>query len=213
MRSGAGSALRMVAWPAVLTLLVSVLRLVGEWAGWAPGFFDRGFGGGASPIGIVWLIPVFGWWFGVRLARSGEWPANVERAVLIPLVLPMLGVVIVLLDVCISVTFDRTCCLSLVGGPVAMLLSATAWPRLWRVMALYAVLARLPVVVIPFLAVHFEWGTHYEHALPHLSEQVAVPKSVALALVQLLIWIPVTVVVGVLAGAIGAGLCGGRRPD
>ncbi len=204
--------MRLVAVPAVLTLVVSVLRLVGELEGWAPGYFGTEAGGGASPVGISWLIPVFGLWFGLRLARNGHWPRSVQRAIVMPLVLTALCIGLAIVNVKVrELPMDQVFLYSFVSWPVAMLLSVVAWPRLWRVLLLYAFLARLPVVVITFVAVHYGWGTHYEKTAPGTPEYVGMEKALALSAAQVLIWIPLTVLGGGVAGAIGAGLFGGRR--
>ena len=68
------SALRLVWVPALITLGVTLLRLAGELLHWSESLFSRAPGGGAALVGIVWLIFVFGAWFGWRLAREGEQP-------------------------------------------------------------------------------------------------------------------------------------------
>ena len=62
--------------PAVITLAVTLLRLVGELQGWSPLLFNREAGGGGALVGISWLVPVFGAWFGWKLAG----PARARRA-------------------------------------------------------------------------------------------------------------------------------------
>ena len=56
---------KLILVPAVITLAVTLLRLVGELQGWSPALFNRG-DKAWSPglVGIVWLVPVFGAWFG-----------------------------------------------------------------------------------------------------------------------------------------------------
>ena len=65
---------RLILVPAVVTLVVTLLRLVGELQNWSPALFSRAPGGGGSLVGISWLVPIFGAWFGWVLARSGERP-------------------------------------------------------------------------------------------------------------------------------------------
>src|SRR3990172_7918571 len=60
--------------PAMLTLVVTVLRLVGELLHWSPFWFNPEPGGGAALIGIVWLAPVFGIYFALKLKSVGETP-------------------------------------------------------------------------------------------------------------------------------------------
>src|SRR5437899_633533 len=72
--------------PAVITLAVTLLRLAGEIHRWDPRLFNRTGGGGGAIVGIVWLVPVFGIWFAVRLARAGAGPSSRGGAVLWPIV-------------------------------------------------------------------------------------------------------------------------------
>ena len=65
---------KLILVPAVITLAVTLLRLVGELQGWSPALFSRAAGGGRL-VGISWLVPVFGAWFGWKLARAGSGPA------------------------------------------------------------------------------------------------------------------------------------------
>ena len=70
---------RLVLVPAVITLAVTLLRLVGELQNWSSTLFNREAGGGGALIGIVWLVPIFGVYFALRLAREGEGPGKVLR--------------------------------------------------------------------------------------------------------------------------------------
>ena len=72
---------KLILVPAVITLAVTLLRLVGELQGWSPTLFNRGdkpFS--PSLVGIVWLVPVFGAWFGWKLTRAGSGPGSLGRA-------------------------------------------------------------------------------------------------------------------------------------
>jgi hypothetical protein len=72
---------KLILVPAVITLAVTLLRLVGESQGWSPILFDRGEEARSpSLVGIVWLVPVFGAWFGWKLTRAGSGPGSLGRA-------------------------------------------------------------------------------------------------------------------------------------
>src|SRR3990170_4153445 len=60
--------------PAVITLVITLLRLVGELMRWSETLFNRSAGGGLAIVGIVWLVPVFGVYFALKLAAMGERP-------------------------------------------------------------------------------------------------------------------------------------------
>src|SRR5262245_34913395 len=66
--------------PAVITLGVTLLRLVGELQGWNQRFFNREPGGGGALVGIAWLVFLFGAYFGWKLAALGYRPASAWRA-------------------------------------------------------------------------------------------------------------------------------------
>ena len=66
--------------PALITLGVTLLRLVGELQGWSPLLFSKAAGGGGALVGISWLVLLFGAWFGWKLARAGQGPGPIGRA-------------------------------------------------------------------------------------------------------------------------------------
>ncbi len=67
---------KLILVPAVITLAITLLRLVGELQGWSPGLFSRAAGGGGALVGISWLVPIFGAWFGWKLAKAGGAPGQ-----------------------------------------------------------------------------------------------------------------------------------------
>lgn len=67
--------LRLIFWPSLVTLLVSIARLVAEVQGWTTTMS----GGSGALLGITWLVFVFGGWFGWRFGRAGSAP-RVRRA-------------------------------------------------------------------------------------------------------------------------------------
>src|SRR5882672_12650128 len=66
--------------PALITLAVTLIRLVGELSRWSPSLFNRNPGGPGALVGIVWLIPVFGVLFALRLAADGQGPPSLAKA-------------------------------------------------------------------------------------------------------------------------------------
>ena len=56
----------------LLTLVVTIVRVAGELEGWSAGWFDATAYSPWNPFGIVWLVPVFGFLFGRRLAMQGS---------------------------------------------------------------------------------------------------------------------------------------------
>src|SRR4249920_99051 len=85
---------RLIAVPAVITFAVTLLRLVGELQRWSPKFFSREAGGGLAIIGIVWLVPIFGIYFAIRLSQAGHGPTSRGRAIGFALAALVLGFVL-----------------------------------------------------------------------------------------------------------------------
>src|SRR5574337_2123095 len=58
---------RLILVPSLITLAVTIVRLVGELQHWSPPFFNASAGGGAAVVGIVWLPIIFGPYFALKL--------------------------------------------------------------------------------------------------------------------------------------------------
>jgi hypothetical protein len=206
---------RLVLVPAVVTLVVTLLRLTGELLSWSPALFSREAGGGGSPVGISWLVPVFGAWFGWRLARAGERPAGVGRA----LGLLALAIAVVPLSGLLAVTLgmsERSPALLGVYAVVSLVglaLGWRAWPELGRVLLAYGLAARVPVVLVMLAAILGNWGTHYDVMPPGVPDMSArIPKWLLIGVLpQLTIWQWFTVVIGGVFGTL-AWTIARRRP-
>jgi len=200
--------------PAMITLAVTLLRLVGELQGWSETLFNRAAGGGGAIVGIAWLVPVFGAWFGWKLTRAGSGPGGIGRALgltLLALVLvPALGF---LADKAGIEQQSFTIFGILVAGSIAALfLGLRAWPALGRTLLSYGLAARIPVVLVMLAAILGNWGTHYDVAPPNFPEMSPVARWLAIGLLpQLTFWIAYTVVVGALFG-IAAAAVARRKP-
>ena len=205
------SILRLVAVPAVVSLAVTVLRLVGEVRRWPEAWFSPATGGIIPSsttwiVGITWLALPFGAWFAWRLVRAGDGPASAAHA----LGHAVFGVVLVLGGSRLvwrpPVEFPRILVAIWLVMVAAAILQWPTWPRLFRVLLAYALLARVPVVVIMFLAMRGRWGTHYDY--------VGTPPQFQLPFwsgffwlaffPQLLFWVGFTVLAGSLAGSVVA---------
>jgi hypothetical protein len=200
--------------PAIITLAVTALRLIGELQGWSPVLFNRSGGGGGAIIGIVWLVFVFGAWFAVKLARAGDGPTSLGRA----FGFTVLGIVIVAATIAATVTTKmnplRAIGLISIVFLVAGAVATRGWPALGKVMFVYALAARVPVAALMLPAIIGHWGTHYD-ALPPNFPPMDPVKTWALVglLPQMTLWIGFTLIGGMLAGAIAAAAVGGRRRE
>jgi hypothetical protein len=198
------SAFRLVLVPAIVTLAMSLLRLLGERCGWAPAFFKSDPGGPGSLIGIVWLVPIFGFYFGWRLTAAGEAPARPGIAELWHL----LGIALMVGAGAgvprLGFQFPGSLVPSAIANLLFALLALWTWPALFRVNLLYAILARVPVMAISVIAVPRAWGTHYEKLGREDLQMDALPKTLWLILAQIGLWIPFTILFGGLFGCIAA---------
>src|SRR5262245_9087042 len=80
-RPSSFSPLRWVVIPVLITLAVPVLRLVGERNHWSPTLFNDAPGGQMALIGIVWLVPIFGIYFALKLVRIGLVPERPRKTI------------------------------------------------------------------------------------------------------------------------------------
>jgi hypothetical protein len=163
-------------------------------------------------VGIVWLVPVFGAWFGWKIARSGAALPGLVRAAGLTLLgfalLPALGFLASRAGLA-EMSFG-TFGLYVAGSIVGLLLGLRAWPALGRTLLAYAFAARVPVAIVMLAAMLGNWGTHYDVAPPGFPAMAPLTKWLLIGLLpQLTIWIWFTVVIGGLAG-IGAAALASR---
>ncbi|GAB4136533.1 MAG: hypothetical protein Fur0037_01160 [Planctomycetota bacterium] len=185
----------------VLSLGVTLLRLYGELQQWDPRFFNRE-AGGFGLVGISFLVPVFGFWFGRRLAAAGRRPRHAGKAALICIVgTVVLAGILALVEK--YVTDDSARTLVFAGGSVLTGLAAlVAWPSAWVACAFYGVLARIPVILVQHEALARGWDVHYAKGPPKMpKEQVEFSLLVA----QATLWpFAYTVLIGGIFAALGA---------
>ncbi len=200
--------------PAVITLAITLLRLTGEVLEWSPQFFSREAGGAMAIVGIVWLVPVFGAYFAVKLVQMGHGPSGIGRvfgwAVLGLLLFVGAGFLGRILP--FAQGGRRFILLFAVGSIAAVWVAFRGWPALGRVLVAYGLAARVPVAVVMLVTILANWGTHYEKGPPGFPEMGALAKWFWIGLVpQLTLWMAFTVIVGALFGGVAAAVTG-RRP-
>jgi hypothetical protein len=209
------STLRLVLVPALITLAVTLLRLTGELLHWNEKYFNREAGGGGALVGIVWLIPLFGAWFGLRLADAGETPPRLGRALGWAAMAFMfntatgIGSFVLFPDNPVAQLSAFT-----VFSFIAIAIAYGSWPALWKVLLAYGIAARLPVLVIMYLSIFGGWDTHYAKPRPDFPAMGPWGLFFWTALLpQGSIWIYLTIVLGLIFGAVAVGLraLGGRR--
>jgi hypothetical protein len=199
--------------PAVITLGVTILRLVGELEHWPKPWFSTAEGGGGAIVGISWLPIIFGPYFAMKLAGAGQGPASSGKAIG-----HAVGSFIVLAvgGSLFGSTIKHPNFLTLIGL-VFMLVSAfipgLGWGALGKTLVAYAFAARIPVLIVMYLAMAGNggagWGTHYDAVPPEFASMALAKKFFDLAILpQMTLWIGWTAAVGSVLGTIAVAVTG-----
>ena len=203
--------------PALVTLGITALRLVGELQHWPKPWFSAQAGGGGAIIGISWLPIIFGPYFAVKLAGAADGPSSVGKSIGFAL----LGLVVYFLaGLWFSSTFSHPTYFTLL--PILLMLVAAfipgiGWRSLGNTLLAYAFAARIPVLVVMYLAISGNggqgWGTHYDAVAPPFAPLPLATKYLYTAVLpQMTMWIGWTVVVGSVFGTTVAAVVGkGKR--
>jgi hypothetical protein len=198
----------MIVMPALITLAVTLLRLVGELQHWSPVLFNRA--GGVALVGIVWLVPIFGIVFAFQLAARGQAPARPLRTAGLALLAFALNSAAVATAFALQLTIVGALSVLAVSSWVAVALAYRGWPELARILLAYAFAARVPVVLLMLAAIHGRWGTHYDLPppdAPQVEAMAPLSKWFWIGLLpQTTVWIYVTVVGGLLFGSVALAL-------
>ena len=210
------STLRLIAIPAVITLAITVLRLLGEFQGWAKALVNPEAGGGGALIGIVWLVPIFGIYFALKLSNAGHGCARPGQAALFA----FLGLLIVAAGGALAFVVSQPGLLGAqlavaVAAVFATLLQRRLWPELFKTLLSYGYAARIPVTIIMFFAIRGSWGTHYDRPPPGFPTDISwFPKFILIGVFpQLIFWIAFTVIVGTLFGAAAVAILHRRKQE
>ncbi|MBZ5516821.1 MAG: hypothetical protein LAN62_18615 [Acidobacteriia bacterium] len=201
------SVLQLILVPAVITLGVSVLRLVGELLGWPRPWFNRGMG--ASIVGIAWLAPVFGIYFALRLAKSDQKPESFGRAAWYAILGVLVLVVLAFAPSLVGIehSFYGRLLYGWTIFVVGALVAWRGWPALFKTLLVYGYAARVPVAIIMFFALRGNWGTHYDAVPPDFPAMSLMPKYLWLGFFpQLVLWVAYTILSGMLLGTIVASI-------
>ena len=209
----------LVTIPALITLGITVLRLVGELEHWPKPWFSTAPGGGAAIIGISWLPIIFGPYFALKLAGAGDGPSSIGKAIGLAcagLLVIVLGGVIA--GVSTAMHHPEFSLIGFLVMLVAAFIPGIAWRSLGNTLLAYAFAARIPVVIVMFLAMRGNggqgWGTHYDALPPNMTFNSFASKFIFTGVFpQLGLWIGWTVVVGAIFGVIAAAIARrGKQP-
>ncbi|MGE5326151.1 MAG: hypothetical protein ACM3NO_03875 [Deltaproteobacteria bacterium] len=197
----------LIAIPALITLAITILRLVGELQHWPSVLFSTKAGGGGAIVGISWLPIIFGPFFAIKLVSAGKGPASAGKSI---------GLALLALALFIGAIFWARSLFAhltwLLLAPFLLMLAAAfipgiGWKALGRTLFVYALAARIPVLVVMFIAMSGNggtgWGTHYDAISPAFAQASFFRKYLYEALIpQTTLWIGWTVVVGAVFGTV-----------
>ena len=201
--------------PALITLAVTILRLVGELQQWSPALFGTGAAGGAGAIvGIAWLPIIFGPYFALKLAGIDLGPASKGKAI---------GLSLAAVPVMVLGGFFIFKGFASGGGPISILgfltvfssafVARAGWQTLGTTLLAYAFAARVPVLMVMFIAMREGWNTHYSAIAPQMTQAPFWRQFLDLAVLpQMFLWTGYTVVAGMVFGTIVAAVARRGKP-
>jgi len=202
---------RLIMVPALITLGITILRLLGELQHWHRPWVDSAAGGGGALIGISWLPIIFGPYFAVKLLMDGNAPQSLGKAV----GFAFLGLLVAFGAMwLLQATFSHPSILSLAAfvlSLVAAFIPRIGWRSLGNALLAYAFAARIPVLVVMYLAMRGNggagWGTHYDVTDPMFANLSFLKKYFDEAVLpQMTMWIAWTTIVGSLFGVAAASI-------
>ncbi|HSR69808.1 MAG TPA: hypothetical protein VLU25_17900 [Acidobacteriota bacterium] len=189
--------------PALITLAVTLLRLIGELMQWNEVLFGTPTSGFAV-IGATWLIPIFGIYFGHKLASNGYRPRSVGKAALWLLLAFVVSALIAGGVTALLGTGLLSGLGLVVAAAVGLWIAFKGWRDLACVLTAYAYAVRIPIVIIALLSILGEWGTHYEAAPAGYEQSNALLRWVEIALLpQLSMGVMMIVALGGLFACLG----------
>jgi hypothetical protein len=198
---------RLIMYPVIITLVVTLLRLFGELMGGPAILFSRAEGGGFAIVGITWLPFVFGPYFAVKLFDRNMKPSSFTKTIIFAIV----GFVILIFGSALAfsptIAFTGHIAVGLILIVVAAGLQYIPWHELAQTLIAYGYLARVPVAIVMYFAMRGNWHTHYSAVPTGMGELPFWTKYLYLAIApQLIMWIAFTMTVGALFGGIYAAI-------
>jgi hypothetical protein len=204
--------LHLVAPPALLALAVTLVRLAGERLDLAPALFGKDAGSVGAIVGIIWLAPFVGAYLGWRLAQAERVPPPPGR---VARHAAAAAALFVTFGGCVAWLWPPYQVQVVLGAAVAagiVALQLRGWPAFGRAMFAYALCSRLPVTVVMFFAIQGAWGTHYDAFPPGFPITDPLQKWLwGGVVVQLTVWVGITVLLGSLGGSVAAVIAARRR--
>ena len=201
--------------PALITLAITLLRLSGELLNWSSLLFNRTPGGGGALIGIVWLVPIFGFYFAHKLVNLGIRPGSTGRVFGFSFLALVVSVALFAFAISLPAASIGQFVAVAAGAAAGILLTCKGWPALTSTLLAYGVAARIPVILIMLMAILGDWGTHYDGPPPNLPEMGPFREWFSTGLIpQLTFWLAFTVILGSILGGLAVAVANrGRAPE
>ena len=206
--------MQLIMVPALVTLAITILRLVGELQHWPKPWFSASAGGGGAIIGISWLPIILGPYFAIKLKGTGTGPSSAGKSI----GFAALGLVVMIAGAFIGFApkpeFPGKIIVGLLIIVGAAALQFNAWPALGKTLLAYAYAARIPVAIVMYFAIQGNWGTHYDALPPNYTGPADLwPKYFQIGLIpQLVLWPVFTIVIGSLFGSVAAAIARRGKP-
>ena len=201
--------------PALITLAITLVRLSGELLNWSSLLFNREPGGGGALIGIVWLVPIFGFYFAHKLVNLGIRPGSTGRVFGFSFLgLAAFGALIAVGFALPTASIGQSAAMG-VAAVVGILLTRKGWPALTSTLLAYGVAARIPVILIMLMAILGDWGTHYDGPPPNLPKMGPFREWFSTGFIpQFTFWLAFTVILGSILGGLAVVVANrGRTPE
>ena len=194
--------------PSVITLAITLLRLIGELQHWPEVLFKRSAGGAGSIIGITWLVFVFGAYFAAKLLAAGEAPVSAGRTIGFSIlgIVPVFGGTFLIGPAEVThISFPGKEIVGILLMAVGCALPFMSWSALAKTLVAYGYAARIPVLIIMYFSIKGNWETHYSLGPPGVEFSSFWSKFIQIALLpQMFMWVAFTITAGSLAGGIAA---------
>ncbi len=206
------STARVIAVPALISIAVTSLRLVGELLHWPNPLVNSDVCGKAI-LGVVWLVPIFGTYFGVKLFHAGDAPQRFARPVVLAISALALKPTGTFVMESHGMTYAPRLSMNFIVTLIGLVLSAMAWPTLSKALLVYGYLSRIPVGIVQYLAMRGRWGTHYDALDPGFPFIGFWPTFLRVSFVPNIFFMEAyTVIVGVVVGIAAVAILGRVRP-
>ena len=209
---------RLILIPFVISLLVTLLRLTGELQHWSETWFYRSTSGLVPNktnwvFGITWLAVPFGIYFAYKLAKSERVSTSAGKVI----GLAVAGLIVTYGGLAVLGHFEIEFVKSLIIvwslSAASAMIQLFGWRRLFKALLAYGLASRAVVALVMFLAMHGNWGTHYDYFdfPPEMKANLLSEYFLLAFFPQLIFWVGFTVVLGSLSGGITLAIMLWRR--